>query len=480
MARRKRSGKGNKAKKQAPQRARAAPSKNDAVKIAKMVAKEVLVHGAGTLGGAIGGPPGALMGKKAGAYISRIFGMGDYTINRNSILMGDTPPVFGKSGHQARIRHREFLADIVGSTSFSNREYPINIGMRQSFPWLSSVAQNYQQFRIHGLVFEFKSTSASALNSTNTALGTVIMATQYNYYAPQFLNKVEMESSEFCVSSKPSENCIHPIECAPPETSLEVLYVRSGGVPSGADIRFFDLGTFSIATVGMQAAATIGELWVSYDVELIKPALDNGSYSSAISSSYAAGPYSATNYLGLTPVTVYGGLSYAIEASGGTNYDRIRFPYWLQSGYYIMTITWTGASTAALAIPAIAYSGCIAGPKIWTSGTAASISNTVTTSGNLFYLLNLEIFAPNATMTFSGGNLPATPANVTITIAQVSNSYFPSLALSYHKLDVEQEIVKQKSSEYTLVDEEDEKGYPPFSRRNTDPLRGCHSCSYDV
>jgi hypothetical protein len=39
------------------------------------------------------------------------------------------------------------------------------------FPWLSNIAQNFESYKLRGLVFEFKSMSGDALTSTNTALG---------------------------------------------------------------------------------------------------------------------------------------------------------------------------------------------------------------------------------------------------------------------------------------------------------------------
>lgn len=54
--------------------------------------------------------------------------------------------------------------------------------------------------------------SADALNSVNTALGQVIMATDYNAANPPFGQKSEMENYEFGQSCKPSESQIHPIE----------------------------------------------------------------------------------------------------------------------------------------------------------------------------------------------------------------------------------------------------------------------------
>ena len=62
------------------------------------------------------------------------------------------------------------------------------------------------------MLFEFRTMSADALNSVNTALGQVIMATDYNAANPPFGQKSEMENYEFGQSCKPSESQIHPIE----------------------------------------------------------------------------------------------------------------------------------------------------------------------------------------------------------------------------------------------------------------------------
>jgi len=71
---------------------------------------------------------------------------------------------------------------------------------------------------MHGMVFEFVSTSANALNSTNTALGQVICATNYNSSAAIYANIAEALNSEFSTCTKPSESVMHMIECAPAQS----------------------------------------------------------------------------------------------------------------------------------------------------------------------------------------------------------------------------------------------------------------------
>jgi hypothetical protein len=65
-------------------------------------------------------------------------------------------------------------------------------------------------------------------------------------------------------------SAIHPVECARGSGVLDYLYTYQS---AGGDARFTTFGNFNIATVGQQSASTIGELWVSYDIELCKPRL---------------------------------------------------------------------------------------------------------------------------------------------------------------------------------------------------------------
>lgn len=223
----------------------------------------------------IGGIVGGALGHGAHAAIKTITGFGDYTVSENSLVYNrDAVPQFTNNGRCTEICHREFVGDIRGSTNFNIATYDINPANAALFPWLSGIAQNYEQWVVQGMVFEFKTTCATAVASTNTALGTVIMATQYNSLAPEFNNKIQMENYEFAQSTVPSASIMHPIECDPKQTAGQGLfYVNNDGYSSQADPRLYNVGKFSIATVGMQAAATIGELWVTYKICFIKPKL---------------------------------------------------------------------------------------------------------------------------------------------------------------------------------------------------------------
>lgn len=236
----------------------------------------------GLAGAAIGGAPGAaigtLLGKGAHKMLKALTGFGDYRVLDNSLMRGGmSPPEIVNSATTGGviIRHREYLCDINASANWNLLAFPLNPGIATTFPFLSQIAPAFEQYRLRGGVFEFKSLSSDAVLSTATssALGSVIMATDYNVLNNNFATKTEMENYEFANSSKPSCSFLHPIECARDQTPVSDLYIRTSSTSVAAgDQRLYDLGKFQIVTVGMQAAQGVaGELWFTYEVELRKP-----------------------------------------------------------------------------------------------------------------------------------------------------------------------------------------------------------------
>lgn len=173
--------------------------------------------------------------------------------------------------------HKEYLMDIKPTDLFTVQKLQLNPGLSQTFPWLSQITDAYEQYRFKGLVFEYKSTAALFTPGAQTAaLGTVIMACNYNANSPTFGSKREMENYVGANSTTPTSNMAMAVNVNNPITDL--AYIRLGQpTEENFDLRLYDIGSFQIATVGNQiptAPATpgsIGELWATYEVELFKP-----------------------------------------------------------------------------------------------------------------------------------------------------------------------------------------------------------------
>lgn len=337
------------------------------------------LRGAGAGIGYAVGSPGA--GYNAGANFSKFLGFGDYKVESNSIVERAAKgiPVMHSSNMSTVVRHREYLGDVITSSTigaFRQTPYSINPGLITTFPWLSQVAQQYQEYSFKGLVFEFISTSGNALNSTNTALGTVMMATQYRSTAPPFLNKVALLNEYYSTDAKPSENCMHAVECDPKENPFNIQYVRNTALVAGEDEKMYDLGTFVMATTGFQAASVnVGELWISYEVELKKPQLTNWT---GISSAHYVfnGTYTASTGFGNLPASmIYDNIGLQVDYLNRI----ITFPVGFQGSVNIVLVYGTTVTAANVGVTPTVTSGVVPN-NIYRSGSTFN-SNYSTGTG---------------------------------------------------------------------------------------------------
>lgn len=313
----------------------------------------------------MGSTIGGWLGHGIQGVVKALTGFGDYKVRGNSLMsgtLGGNPPIMRNSRSNGIIvRHREYLADVFAATAFTTTTYPINPGLISTFPWLQQQADSFEQYKFRGLVFEFKTMSSDAVLSTSasSALGTVIMSTQYNVLDQVFTDKRTMENYEYANSSKPSCSILHPIECKMSQTTVSELYVRTGGISAG-DLRLYDLGNFSIAVQGMQNAAAnqvIGELWCTYEIEFFKPKLLIGGGALLTDHWFGTGTniFSDLAQFGL-PTTMSKrsgsnlGTILQIPVSGGAP-NLIVFPLYVVDGKYLITYAFSGSVNTATTPP---------------------------------------------------------------------------------------------------------------------------------
>lgn len=348
---------------------------------------------------------GSSLGAMAGGMLSKLLGQGEYTVNKNTILKPGAVPYMHSSDNSIQVRHKEFISNVEATTAFSIESYSVNPGLSRTFPFLSSLAQNYEQYELRGLVFYFKSTSADALNSTNTALGSIIMASDYNSLDNSYTTKQGMEATNFSSSGKPSCDQIHPIECDAVQSSGPTLrYVRSGDIPANADLRLYDWCNTQIASVGVQAVSIVGELWCAYDVVLRNPQLTiprglNLSWTQFYSSA-------VTNAAPLQNMVLN-------SVSTGNQYissdTTIKFPV-NSYGNYTFSIRWRGSSAVGSAAGAISVNNCTI-LKLYDNNTQGLVTNAATATTVFYMDFSVKILNPLAvaSVEITGAALPVSP-----------------------------------------------------------------------
>lgn len=365
----------------------------------------------------IGAPIGGAIGAAAGKAYSRITGWGDYKITKNSLLGADGAivPTFGEDS--IRVRKRECIAHINATSDFNNNVFPINPGLSDTFPWLSAIAQNYEQYRFNGLVFQFKSTSSDAIASTtNLGLGQVILATDYNADSTPFVNDLQMLGSFFCNSDKPSRDILHAVECAPSETAQKLYYCRSGDIPDGADARLYDLGIFQLATLNMGADYTgMGQLWVSYDVTFSKAVMNN-QLGFAINTD-------EFDFVGVDNSNVFGTSQTAATGNNlGITFDssmKFSFPPTIESGYYMVAIFYQGSGAAVCAFNTSQTNCTAINGGTDTVSDANGVSNKIMMTRWIFRIDNRD-----ASLTVNSATLPTGLTVCNMIVTQVNGEIY--------------------------------------------------------
>lgn len=345
--------------------------------------------------------------------IASLFGFGDYYVRKNSLLdglKGTDPPAMRNTMVSTIVRHREYIQDIQGTTTFTNTSFNINPGLASSFPWLSQIAANYEEYEILGMVYEYKTLSTESINSTSTALGAVVMATEYNTLNSPFVNKQQMENYEFCSSAKPSLSIMHPVECDPHQSPITRLYTRTGAIPTGSDQRLYDLGNFQIATTGMQsgvANTVIGELWCTYEIQFYKPKLTTGLGLELLCDhvSITTAP-STSAYFGTTPV-LSGNSSIGCTYTTATGV--IQFPSFIEEGNFLLLIEYTGSS-GTWSFPTVNATGLTIVSGLWVGGANNTYVNGPSTGTSMTYAAIWKVTSAAPKFTLSTGTFVSATA----------------------------------------------------------------------
>lgn len=178
--------------------------------------------------------------------------------------------------HSVHIRHREYVQDITSgdldgnATGFKSNTFLVQPGLKDTFPWLSQLADSFETYRFVRVVYEFR--SMSGVLSTSTSLGSVLLVAQYNSSNGAFADMISANNYEGAISVKPADSVTYVLQ-----TNASLLpdvhrYIRTGGIPPGLDPRLYDLAIFQVISQGMPQANTfLGQLWVTYDIELFQP-----------------------------------------------------------------------------------------------------------------------------------------------------------------------------------------------------------------
>lgn len=325
-------------------------------KVVKAAVKEILVSGGAAVGGALGGMPGAALGGSLGAAASGWLGSGSYTRMGNELIVGRSTRV-GKPEKPLILTRHEYVGDLVSASDFSIATFQVNPGLVELFGWGSQVANQYTQWRPQKLLFHYKSTSAD-WSGSGVSLPTVMMRFQYDVLADPSISKREIVDSFGGISCKSASDIDFGVECKQNLTANDLYYVRDNTLESTHDLRDYDLGFLEVGVVGGDAAIDgeiIGELYVTYQIELHKPDTTVNPYVGLLKSRVAEA-VSVTVPGGTTVLSEFGTLPVVITSL--SNYIQVLFPDPVIKGIYQITVIQKQVAGATAGATGAVLNGC--------------------------------------------------------------------------------------------------------------------------
>lgn len=235
-----------------------------------------------TIGNMVAPGIGGLLGHAAEGLFKTILGFGDYTeatsnkpLPVNNTIMGTTSPLIQEqvenmhwNGLATRIAHREYIGSISMSNGFAAAEYNIEPRSQFMFPWLSRLTGSFQKWKLLGLVFEYIPTSTNAVAAGTPAVGQVALCIQYDTQSFVPSSLTNLLNTQGAVSARPQDGFICAVECDPGLTPTNPLFIVEDET-SIPDNHWYVFGKLIIATQGPAAYSNCGQLWCTYDMQLI-------------------------------------------------------------------------------------------------------------------------------------------------------------------------------------------------------------------
>lgn len=173
-------------------------------------------------------------------------------------------PRITQSDRCTRIVHRELVGTVTGTTSFGVfNSYELNPGLSSTFPWLSSQADSWEQYRFRYLRFRYVPRCAT------TTIGSVMMAPDYDALDAPPSSELTAMSYREATEDAPWKEQVCGLNPSSMFPAGPRKYVRSGLV--AGDLKTYDAGVMHVCTTEESDTSALGKLWVEYDVEFFVP-----------------------------------------------------------------------------------------------------------------------------------------------------------------------------------------------------------------
>jgi hypothetical protein len=184
-------------------------------------------------------------------------------------LQGSSRPVvtseMSSGDLRIRVRHREYVADVLGSVAYAVTQYAINPGLASTFPWLSQLAACFESYKFRDLCFQYRTQAATA------STGKALLSVDWDAADPAPSSKLLQLQERTKADDASWQNFDLPCDRADLAKFGVQRYIRPAALAANLDIKTYDVGNLWVGVQGEANANAIGELWICYDVDLITP-----------------------------------------------------------------------------------------------------------------------------------------------------------------------------------------------------------------
>jgi len=229
------------------------------------------------------GPPGGIPAAVDAAVQRYIRGSATRGMRKQTLAISSLPKMTSSSGGFV-IKHRECIG-LVKSSSVDTAYRPCQpigsslfdtIGMRlfptnaDAFPWLSTIASRFEQYRWRKVNVQFITASGDG-TTAQTGQGNVMAYIEYNpVTANNPINSRDFMNNYGAVACKPSQSFQMGVEARGNPFELKWTTPPAAGA-AAQDQRFFADGSLYLASEGVTVSTPMGYLYIDYEIELHKP-----------------------------------------------------------------------------------------------------------------------------------------------------------------------------------------------------------------
>lgn len=182
-----------------------------------------------------------------------------------STQQATTAPIITGSRQTKRVIHRELLGSISGTTSATTpgvTKFVVQPGLAASFPWLSTEAVNWEQYRIRRMDYKFVTRQSTAY------AGSLLLAADYDVTNPQ-----PTTESQAATYENATEDSVWRDQCLRLDPSAmhgvnPRKYVRNS---VQQDLKMYDAANIYFVTVGCADTTVLGKIWVEYEIDFFVP-----------------------------------------------------------------------------------------------------------------------------------------------------------------------------------------------------------------